>query len=231
MRGTILSALATACLLAVFHFPASGADAETWTSLVTKQDSSGEIVGWKSFSETAGTRTGDVWRLTDDGVLDCRGTPNGYLCTEKNYTDFVLRLEWQWPEGKTGKGGVLLRTTGPDKIWPASLEAQLNFPDAGDFWGLDGYRLSGPAERIKQLDHPQFGKLTNLRRAADFERPAGQWNTYEIRASSDTVVLRINGHDVNRATGCAVHPGRICLTSEGSRIRFRRIELQTEKGR
>lgn len=170
-----------------------------------------------------------MWRLGPDGVLVCRGNPLGYLFTNKDYTDFDLRLQWRWPEGKPGKGGVLVRMTGPDKIWPASLEAQLNFPDAGDFWGLDGYDLSGPASRLKRIAESPYGKLVHLRHAADFEKPAGQWNTYEIHAAGGTVVLRINGHEVNRATDCLVRPGKICLTSEGSEIHFRHIELKAQE--
>jgi len=40
-----------------------------------------------------------------------------------------------------------------------------------------------------------------------------------------TVTLIINGTEVNRATGCAPRKGRIILTSEGSEIHFRNIEL------
>jgi hypothetical protein len=190
------------------------------------QSPAGEFAGWKSFSAEPGTNTGKVWKLGADGVLACRGKPLGYLYTEKDYGDFTLRLEWRWPEGGSGKGGVLLRKSGPDKIWPKSLEAQINAPDAGDFWGLGGYALSGPAERLKQLAHPVFGQLTNLKKTEMAERPVGQWNQYEIRAERDSVTLIVNGRQVNRATGCEPPPGRICLTAEGSQIFFRNVELE-----
>ena len=74
----------------------------------------------------------------------------------------MLKLEWRWPTDKEpGKGGVLIHITGENKIWPKSLEAQLNAGDAGDFWGLDGYELSGPADRTRSFDNEKFGKLTN----------------------------------------------------------------------
>ncbi len=195
--------------------------------MLTVQDASGEFPGWKSFHEQPGTKTRDVWQLGPDGVLTCRGTPKGYLYTEKNYDNFVLRLEWRWPADKgPGKGGVLMRIVGEDRIWPKSLEAQINVGDAGDFWGLAGYPLSGPAERMKVVEHPQFGKLTNLKKTVALEKPAGQWNQYEIAADGETVVLRINGQEVNRATGCTLLSGRICLTAEGNEIQFRNVELK-----
>jgi hypothetical protein len=121
---------------------------------------------------------------------------------------------------------VLLRITGPDKLWPRSLEAQLNHPDAGDFWGLGGYPLTGPADRLKVVEHPQLGRLTNLKKTENLEKPAGQWNQYEIAADGDTVTLTVNGRPVNRATGCQIVPGKICLTAEGDEIHFRNLRLE-----
>ncbi len=138
----------------------------------------------------------------------------------------MLKLEWRWPADKEpGKAGVLIRMTGEHKIWPKSLEAQLNAPDAGDFWGLVGYELSGPADRTRSLEHEKFGRLTNVKKTQSLEKSAGQWNTYEIIADGDTVTLIINGTEVNKATGCAPNSGRICLTSEGSEIHFRNVRL------
>jgi len=165
-----------------------------------------------------------VWRM-EDGVLICRGKPMGYIYTRTDYCDFKLKLEWRWPEGKPGKGGVLIRMTGEHRIWPRSLEAQINAGQAGDFWGLAGYELTGPEERTTSLEHEQFGQLTNVKRTRDVEKPAGQWNTYEIIAEGDTVTLIINGEQVNKAAGCDLDGGRICLTSEGSEIHFRNITL------
>ena len=197
-----------------------------WLDLLARPLESARPHAWKHFSQDPEAKLSDVWQLRD-GVLVCRGTPKGYLFLDHDFADFILRLEWRWPEGrKPGNGGVLVRIGGPDKIWPRSLEAQINAGQAGDFWGLDGFTLDGPAERMKTLDHPQFGRLTNLKRAADLEKPAGQWNQYEIIARGPTVTLRINGQEVNRTTHCDVRAGRICLTAEGDEIHFRNVRLQ-----
>jgi len=196
-------------------------------NLLTSQDDAGQLSGWKSFHED-GAATGKVWRLGDDGVLICKGLPKGYIYTEKDYGDFTLELEWRWPpDGEPGNGGVLLRTTGKHKIWPKCLEAQINAGDAGDFWGLGGYELRGPAERSKSLEHPQLGKLTNVKKTEPVEKPPGQWNHYKIVADGDTVTLIINGRQVNQATGCETAPGKILLTSEGNKIHFRNVRLTT----
>lgn len=184
-----------------------------------------ESVTWTAFSEIEGTQLEDVWTITPEEIV-CKGTPRGYLRTNQDFTDFVLQLDWRWPNDQPGKGGILIRTTGNDKIWPKSLEAQINAGDAGDFWGLGGYRLAGPPERMKTLESEQFGTLVNLKKTQAVEHTAGQWNHYEIIARGGEVTLKINGKEVNRTTSCDVIPGKICLTSEGSEIHFRNVKIQ-----
>ncbi len=180
---------------------------------------------WEFYGEDSEADAPDVWRV-EDGVLVCKGLPRGYLYSKEQFEDFVLKLEWRWPEGEEpGNGGVLIRMVGEHKIWPKSLEAQLNAGGAGDFWGLDGYELDGPENRTNSVDHERFGRLTNIKRAKDMEKPAGQWNSYEIISEGEVVTLVINGEQVNRATGCKPVRGRICLTAEGDEIHFRNIKL------
>ena len=224
-KGGRLSLLS--CMALVLVGQTLGAEPGLGRPLLSSQDQAGELAGWRSFHDD-NARTGDVWKLTAEGVLICRGLPKGCLYTQAKYAHFVLELDWRWPKGqKPGNGGVLIRTAGEQRIWPKSLEAQLNAGNAGDFWGLAGYELSGPAERLKTLEHPQFGKLTNLKKTASAEKPAGQWNHYRIVADGPIVTLEINGQLVNRATNCDQEPGTICLTSEGNEIHFRNVRLLT----
>ena len=183
------------------------------------------LEAWEYYLADPEVELQDVWYIENE-VIICKGTPLGYLYTKRDYSDFVLKLEWRWPPGKkAGKGGVLIRMSGEHRIWPQSLEAHLNAGGAGDFWGLLGYQMSGPAERMQTSDHEEFGRLTNLKKTKNLEKPPGEWNTYEIIAEGDTVTLIINGQQVNKATGCDLNPGRICLTSEGDEIHFRNVEI------
>jgi hypothetical protein len=193
-------------------------------NLLTSQGSDGELPGWKSYHEHPGAKTGEVWHLQPDGVLICKGTPRGYLYTEKEYTNFVLRFEWCYPPGaQQSNGGVLVRMTGDHGIWPKCLEFQLNMGQAGDFWAIRGYELSGPAERLKVITNSPFGTLRHVPRTVDAEKPIGEWNQHEAIVESGTVVQKLNGKIINQATGCEVMPGKILLTAEGQPIHFRKI--------
>lgn len=209
---------------------------------VTSQNASGEIQGWRSFHETPGTKTSDVWRLTREAkdfasvpvgyepqagetpVLLCKGTPRGYLYTERQFTNAIISLEWRYPQGtRNGRGGALVRTTGPDAIWPRCLEFQFNQAGAGDFWAIRDFSISGPITRT--LNDPAQGVLRHVQRFADREKPAGEWNSFEGIIDGGTAVQKLNGRTVSEASGCEIIPGRILLTSEGTAIEFRNIRI------
>ncbi len=200
--------------------------AEPTESLLTGQSPDGEIAGWKSYHDGEGAKTGTVWILDKDGVLVCKGQPKGYLLTEKTHGDVVMSFEWRWPPGgKAGNGGVLLRKVGVDKIWPKSLEVQLNASQAGDLWAIGGFQVTGPEDRSKTMDHETFGRLIHVRRLVDVEKPVGQWNEGEISLVGGNISVRMNGKLVNEATGCEAIEGNILLTAEGNEIHFRNLRL------
>lgn len=211
MRTLLAAALAVAVAV-----PAAGAEE---TRLFNGKD----LSGWTFFLDKSGPNAGgsmkmeDVWTV-ESGRIRCSGVPNGYIRTVTDHKDFVLTLEWRWPE-TPGNSGVLLRVVGPDKIWPRTVEAQLQSGNAGDFWLMDGATLDTDPARAdpKAANH-------RLKRAAA-EKPAGEWNLYEITMHGGRVLLKINGTVVNEGTGAAEVAGKIALQSEGAPIEFRNIRL------
>lgn len=180
-----------------------------------------DLSGWTTFLDKSGTRPEDVWTVAD-GVLACKGKPTGFLRTEKPFANYVLTLEWRFPAGSQGgNSGVLLHTTGNDKIWPKSIEAQLHVGDAGDIWLIDGTTLE-----VQDAAKRRMGRRTlNLTNGS--EKPIGEWNKYVIVCSGDTIALIVNGDLVNYGWNASVKEGHICLQSEGAPIEFRNIRLYT----
>jgi len=37
----------------------------------------------------------DIWSVRD-GVIYCKGKPNGFLRSKKSYSNFILRAEWRF---------------------------------------------------------------------------------------------------------------------------------------
>ena len=71
---------------------------------------------WKAYCEDALADPNSIWELRD-GVLVLMAGPRGYVRTKENFKDFRLTLQWRRPsEKKPGRGGILIRMTGDDKI-------------------------------------------------------------------------------------------------------------------
>ena len=177
-----------------------------------------DLDGWGGFHD--GQPVDAAWSVAD-GLLICTGEPQGYLSTDGEYQDYRLVLEWRWPE-EPGNSGVLLRIAGEPQRLPSCAEAQLKNGNAGDMYGFHGFVIEGPADRLSPIRRLGGNRLARM---ADGERPAPDWNRYEITGQGPTITLRINGELVNEATNCTVRPGKIGLQSEGAPIQFRDIRL------
>ena len=176
-----------------------------------------DLTGWIRFAP--GGDIEKMWSVRD-GVIHCTGKPHGYIRTEKTYRDYQLRLDWRWVETPTNSG-VLLHTTGPDRVWPTCVEAQLMHENAGDFWLLSHSTLKVDGK----LNGP--GAYVNVKkRQPTNEKPAGEWNQYDITCRDGAVKLVVNGVLQNEGTDAQPASGHICLQSEGSPIEFRNIYLE-----
>ena len=69
-----------------------------------------------------------MWSV-ESGVINCKGKPNGYLRTAKEYLNYKLHVEWRWVSEPTNSG-ILLHTKGVDKIWPLCFMVGHCFPSA-----------------------------------------------------------------------------------------------------
>ena len=185
-----------------------------------------DLNGWSAYSVDPQVKKADVWSVRD-GVIVCKGEPMGYLSTEKSFTNFKLSVEWRWPAGvKPTNSGVFLRVNGQPRALPRCFECQLKHGDAGTFIGFHGIKLDGDAARLtKKTGTEKGGDILILKKLSDNEKPAGEWNRYEIEIKGGNVKLCVNGKVVNEATGCEVIAGPIALQSEGGEVHFRNVVL------
>src|SRR5262245_31568428 len=125
MMGRWLAAGVAGMLLALgLAVPGGAADKDGgWVKLLNGKD----FTGWKKFLNPKDKGDPDkIWQVKD-GMIYCEGSVFGYLITEKEYGDYVLRVQWRWGDKvtKSRNSGVFVHVTGPDKIWPKAVEAQL----------------------------------------------------------------------------------------------------------
>jgi hypothetical protein len=68
----------------------------------------------------------------------------------------------------------------------------------------------------------------NLRQQMSENRikPAGEWNTYELRAVGKVISLWVNGAVTSEFAECEVPRGHVGLEAEGYRVEFRNVQLK-----
>jgi hypothetical protein len=199
------------------HLDAAAADEG-----VVKLFNGKDLTGWVRYVDPRSKADPDkIWTI-EDGMIRCEGSVLGYIRTEKEYGDYLLRLQWRWGTKVTSdrNSGVFVHVSGPDKIWPKGVEAQLFTGHAGDFWLVDGFKLQvDPARRDPRAANHYFRMKDHV------EKPIGEWNQYEILCKEGVIKLTVNGEVVNEGRHAEAMRGKILLQSEGAEIFFRDIEL------
>lgn len=165
--------------------------------------------------------------IVENGVLVCPKEGGGNLFTEKEYANFVLRLEWRLWEG--GNNGVGIR---------APLEG-----DAA-YQGMEIQILDDEAElyqKMKLKPTQYTGSVYDVfpsRRG--FVKRNGVWNKEEIMADGRRIKVTLNGRvvtDVNlddakdpevlkKHPGLARAKGHVGFLGHGARVEFRNIRLK-----
>ena len=96
-----------------------------------------DLSGWEADVPARDTdKTAPDSFVVRDGMLVSLGKPEGHLITKQAYRDYRLEVEYRFP-GKGGNCGVLIHASTPRalyKMFPQSIEVQMNSGDAGDFW-------------------------------------------------------------------------------------------------
>jgi hypothetical protein len=168
----------------------------------------------------------ESWKA-DGELLACIAAGGGWLTTDKEYADFILKLDWRIPAG--GNSGVGIRY--PEKGDPAheGMEIQILDDDAPQYKNLVPAQYTGGI--YYQVAPNKEKKKLN---------PPGQWNSYEIVCKGPLVVVKLNGVEITRANmdeeteGKGGHKplsqrprrGFIGLQSHGSRVDFRNIKIK-----
>ncbi len=174
-----------------------------------------DFSGWSFFLKDSSAVADSVWSVRD-GAIYCSGDPFGYMKTMDSFSDYKLVVEWRWA-GDAGNSGVFIHAEDEDKIWPVCVECQLKAGHAGDFVIFDGascYEQGDPAKRVIK------------KQAESSEKPAGEWNRYEIVCRDRSVSVKVNDVEQNKITRVSPAAGRICLQSEGAPIMFRHVYLE-----
>ena len=160
-----------------------------------------DLTGWVQVLDSKWT--------VENGVLLARQDPKGrregesWLFTEKDYTDFILTLQFRVTPG--GNSGVFLRdplprkerlaaADGGPKPWESGLEAQICADD--EDWSTGGIVFVQKAP--KGLEKP------------------GEWNEMKVKVQGDNVQTWVNGKPAAQGTQTKTKRGAIGFQRHGT---------------
>lgn len=197
----------------------------------------------------------DTWRQ-EGNIIICSGKPNGGARTLKKYRNFELTVQWKHHEHAGNSGlflwcpdqaftdlppGTLPRTgieiqvldLGYEENWEKSKGSPSNwFTSHGDIFpvGASSMTASAPQIEYTKADGTAYtvGKPTSSRSFPNprVTNPAGQWNTYAVRAVDGVVDLWVNGVKVNQGLDCKPSYGYFALEAEGALIEFKDLRIR-----
>jgi len=180
--------------------------APAWQSLFNGKD----LAGWKPLGP-------ETWRIEDGALVgETKTGAYGWLVSEKEYGDFVLRVRFKW-EG--GNSGIQFRSK-PEGGMVHGYQADLDPNVRGWIGGLydEGDRGS------LALAPPEIEKI--------FRRDA--WNDYEVSAIGEHIRLSINGFTTVDIRDKRLAKGIIALqihSGQGVRVRWKDLRiLEVPKG-
>ena len=186
-----------------------------------------DLTGWVNINTAE-----DTWKIRD-GMVICSGRPIGVMCSEKQYENFILHIEWMHMEAGGNSGVFVWSNARPDERsrLPNGVEVQmleLQWPDLNIRNGVrppDAYvhgELFGVGGVKTTPDNPRGDRSMSIENRA---KGKGEWNTYDVVAVDGTIKLAVNGKFVNGITRSTQKKGYFCLESEGGEIHFRNMRL------
>jgi len=156
------------------------------------------------------------WKLDPSGeILTCAGDKVGHewLRWGPDLGNFIAHVEWRFikVEGEAPyNSGVFARTSADGAIWH-----QAQAGAAGGYL-FGNTPVNGTAQRVNLRE-----KMTENR-----VKPAGEWNTYKVRAVGKVITLWVNGTTTSELSDCEVPRGYFGVEAEGFSVEFRNIRLK-----
>ena len=193
-----------------------------------------DLIGW-TMDVPAHDKKPDLPKpfIVRDGMLVSLGKPFGHLLTEKKFENYRLIVEYRFA-GKPGNCGVLVHASklrNLYKMYPQSIEVQMNHTHAGDFWCIvENIEVPNMITRrgAKEKWGITEGKARRILNLTDgSEKPVGEWNRMKIECLGDEVKVWVNSELVNHGHSCTAKRGKLSIQAEGSEVEFRRLDLTT----
>jgi len=137
-----------------------------------------------------------------DGAIVCKAGKGGTVFTEKEYSDFVARLEFKLPPG--GNNGLAVRYAGEGQPHLEGLELQVLDSEDAKYAALD----------LRQYHGSVYGLVAAHR---GYLRPTGEWNFQQVTMRGSRVKVELNGFTILDADLAEVKESKDGAVPEGAK--------------
>lgn len=140
--------------------------------------------------------------IADEGIIGrtVHGTPNTFLTTNKNYSDFILELEYKVDPSMNS--GIQIRSNSHDYYQNGRVHGyQIEIDPSERAWSAGIYDEARRGWLYPLVDQPEA--------QAAFKQ--NEWNHYRIEAIGDTLKTWINGVPASYLIDDMTHEGFIAL--------------------
>jgi hypothetical protein len=191
---------------------------EGWTDLLA--NAGPELKGWTRLpippTAKLKSETTSQWSLDPkSGYLTCQGDGgHEWLRFDRELGDLIYHVEWRFtpdPDKTRYNSGVFVRNSSDGEIWH---QAQTGSGSGGFLFAQT--LVDGKSTRINLSS-----QLKEKR-----EKPAGEWNTFEVMCKGKQITLWVNGGVTSVIESCELPRGYVGLEAEGYRIEFRNVKLK-----
>jgi len=164
----------------------------------------------------------------DSGLLlHCQGPDGGFGGSKGNPGPWMTSIECQIIEGGTGDILVLSGKDENGDPIEAAATCEVTRQGTQNVFTPGAEKKRFTRGRINWYGRdPNWKDVVGFRGANDVESPGQEWTKLEVFAKGDTLVYRVNGVVVNRATEVKPQQGKILVQTEGAEMFVRKFELR-----
>lgn len=197
-RSTVcaIGLLLTAASGALYGITSAAAQADGWITVVDGK----EVGQWDKLGEAN-------WHIADGALVADRkeGKDPTYIITRTSYKDFEIRAEF-WAD-EEANSGIFIRC------------ADIKNVDSNTCYEVNIF---------DKRPQPEYGTgaIVDVGKVDPMPKAAGKWNSYEITAKGDNLVVVLNGVKTVDAHDSKHAAGPFALQYASGVIKFRKVQIK-----
>jgi hypothetical protein len=211
-------------LLLVISSASLADEKDGWIDLFNGKDLSGWVIdGPTEYKDKAdGNKAKPLWTI-EEKMIRTTGAAFGFLRYDKEFSDFILHVEYRMVKEKGVNSGIGIRTKKYDTKDPTASRPSFYSYEVQLLDDADAKPSKGSTGSLYRYVAPEKVAL----------KPAPEWNTVEIECVGPNIRINFNGTDTlkfDQSTDEKLKSkplsGYVCLQSHSKQVEFRNVRIK-----